>query len=166
MKTRHLKKPGCILWAIFVWAFILACSATYRPVDPTRIVPDDLSGMDFSFQDMPEVDLSGKNLRGVDFTYADLRGADLSNTDCTGAIFDYAELRGADFTGAILDEKWERIIGLLTSGDGSGQNFEEYDLRNTQLAFYDFSGADLKDAELDGANLSSANLNGADLILC
>lgn len=142
---------------------ILACSATYQPVDPTLIAPNDLSGEDLSFKDMAGFDFSGKNLRGVDFTQSDLQGANFSNSDCSGTIFDNAKLEGANFTGAVLDEKWNRIIDLLITGNGSGQDFEKYDLSKTYLAGYDLSGANLRKADLAGANMSNIDLRDANL---
>lgn len=150
------------LWLLFLLPF-LACDAS-REIPPTLLAPHDLSGTDLSFTDhLSGYDFSGKNLRNVNFTQAVLRNANFRNADLTGAILDSAILQGADFTNATLDEKWALIIDLLTSGEGEGQDFSEYDMRAAYLSGSDLENASLQGVDLSNAILSRANLKGANL---
>jgi uncharacterized protein YjbI with pentapeptide repeats len=140
----------------------LACEDV-KLVDPTRIVPTDLSNQDFTGEYMVAVDLSHKILRGVNFTSADLRSTDFSYSDCTGVIFNNALLRNANFTGAKLDVKWARIIDLVTTGQASGRDLRGYDLSSIRISDVDFSGADLRNADLTKSRLWGGNFRNADL---
>ncbi len=156
-----------LFWRIIGLIFLffipaLACEDV-KLVDPTRIAPSDLSNQNFTGEYMVAVDLSHKILRGVNFASADLRSTDFSYSDCTGAIFDDALLTNAKFTGAKLDEKWERIVDLVTTGQGSGHDLHGYDLTSVRITDADFSGADLRNADISKSRLWGSNLRNADL---
>jgi len=151
----------CVLAFTALWMASLACT-DYGDIDPARIAPKDLSGMDLSWEYMEGFDFSNKNLSGVNFSHANLENANFTNSNCQGAIFDDAGLLGANFSGAILDKKWALIIDVLTSGGGANKNLTGYDFSNAYMVDYDFSGANLQGANFQDTNLV-ANFSGADL---
>jgi uncharacterized protein YjbI with pentapeptide repeats len=153
----------CALALIVLWMASLACRQTYGDIDPAVVAPQDLSNMDLSWKDMDGFDFSNKNLSGVNFSHASLNNANFANSNCRGAIFNDAGLLGARFSGAVLDEKWARIIDVLTSGSGANKDLAGYDFSNTYLIEYDFSKANLQGADFRNANLGSANFSEADI---
>jgi uncharacterized protein YjbI with pentapeptide repeats len=85
-----------------------------------------------------------------------------------GAKLDLALLLDANFTNAKLDEKWARIIDLLITLDGAGQDYSGYNMSRAYLGGADFTdanlqSADLEDALMSPANFTNANLSGANL---
>ena len=183
---------------------ILACSAHYPDrITPEQVKDNDLSDQYWGFDDFCGLDLSGKdfsrsdlvefifqrvNLEGAIFRGADLSGANfqfahLRNADFTGANLNNASFTYADLAGAILDEKWAKIMPMLVKGNAEGAQLQGYDLRNvnfqsfTPPAFFcddtlfewdqsfvfDLSRANLESALLDEANLYRARLQNANL---
>jgi uncharacterized protein YjbI with pentapeptide repeats len=160
----------------------LACGEGI-PVYSDELEADDLSGRDFSYGALEGVDLAGKvligttfhaaqlegaNLSGADLrdanlTLADLRDADLSHADLTGAALDHARLLGTKFDGAVLDEKWQRVLEVLTGAGGSVKDYHGYDLSRVNFEQVDLTEANLDYANLQGATLSLATLDGASL---
>lgn len=174
-------------WSIIIGLLLvvvtLACEARSVPAEETQ--EQNLSGYDFHFTDLQGRDLSGKNLQEADFSYAtlweadlrdadlrktnlnwtDLRDANLSGANLIGAKLEFASLKGANFEGAKLDDKWTKIIDLLTSGSGPGQDFSNFDLSSVAMSVieYDLSKAKLYKANLEDAYIPGINLTEADL---
>jgi uncharacterized protein YjbI with pentapeptide repeats len=154
-------KVICIL--ILISFPIFACGdITSDLVDPTQLAREDLSNQDFTWKYMSGVDLSHKNLRNANFSEAFLLDADFSYSDCTGINFNDAKLRGAKFTGAKLDEKWARIMDIVTTGKGSGLNLQGYDLSGIRIDDAVFIGTNLKNADLSNSQLGGSNFRNAD----
>ncbi len=169
-------------------AAVLACNDSPTVVKPDSVKRQDLSNQNWYFSSFCDLNLSGKNfsqsnLERAIFQKVNLEGVNFSGADLFDANFQYANLRGADFTGAnleyanflnadltdaLLDEKWEKIMPILISGNGQGAQLQGYDLHHVdfQSVFFwegycDFAIADWYETFI--FNLSEANLEGASL---
>lgn len=106
-----------------------------------------------------DADLGGTTVEGAIFTNADLTRANLEGI---------CDLEQALWTGAVLDEKWSRIIQLLREpssmpADLSGWDFSGACLKDVDLSRVDLSGADFSRAQLFGVSLDDANLDRVDI---
>jgi uncharacterized protein YjbI with pentapeptide repeats len=125
-----------------------------------------------------------KKLRGIDLGFNDLSGWDFSGQDLTDAYFFFATVSDADFTGAIVtgthfghadltkaqlystaSYQAKDLRGFNVDGDWVPANFDltGWDLRGQDLSGASFSTAVLADAKLTGANLTGAYLGDAKL---
>lgn len=100
---------------------------------------------DFSYGDLTQVDLRGKEMAGVIFHRARLTQADMMNVDIRVVDFSHANLAEAD----------------LRDAECLKSNFEGAD-----LSFANFSRADLTECNLIGANLEGAIFDWARLRDC
>lgn len=122
----------------------------------------DLSDMDFSGWELPEINLAMADLAGSNFSGANLLIADISQADLFGANLSGADLSGADLLVADLIEA--NLSGAdLSVADISGANLSRANLSAAALTQTDLSGSNLSGADLSGADLTQANLNGADM---
>ena len=126
-------------------------------------------------------------LRGIVTSISSYRGTSFKGATLTGANFSGAKLKSADFRGAILKTtNWSgaelleysrfdetnlddfRLRKLVTTKQGTGENFDRADLRGlnleeANLARASFVGADLNNTDLSGADLQGAKLAKAQL---
>lgn len=126
----------------------------YRRADLTG---RNFSGQNLSNADMRQANLTGAVLTGTNLSDADLRGANLTGASMDGADLSNADLRNANLTGAILDHAnfFSADMGRVSL---TGANLIGADLTNADLRDVDFSGAVITDAQLHGANLRGAVL--------
>jgi uncharacterized protein YjbI with pentapeptide repeats len=110
-------------------------------VENPNVIPD-LSGEQFSYED----------LRGINFSGMDLSYEDLSSAILMGANFSGAELHHTDLSDAYLQ------YALFLNADAICINLWGADLEGTN-----FEGANLAEASLKETNLSGANLKGTNL---
>lgn len=181
------------------WNHASSATVTGTPAQlPGRVVAGHIvcplvymSGVDFTGQD-----LSNLNLSGVDFTWANLTNANLNNSTAV-AFFLHSNISGATFTGATfvnsvkktaassasltgvpstLPADWGVVGGFLV-GPGAflslRTGFDSLDLshrnlRGTQfegdtLNNVSFAGSDLRSASFKNAVLNNVNIDGANL---
>ncbi len=149
----------------------LYSTASYKQHDLTGVlIKGDLTGWDFSQQDLTDAVLDRSTLVNVDWTAAKLNrtsfyvahlgGADLSGAELTGTDFTAAYLTGANFSNCSLPAV-SFHQAKLGSADFSGANLAGNDLALADLTGTNLSGADLRDASFHFATLTGANLMGA-----
>jgi uncharacterized protein YjbI with pentapeptide repeats len=115
-----------------------------KEIDPGQLVVGanlqnaDLSGEDFSFKYLMNVDFENADLSNCNLQFAFLLGANLKN----------ANLADSDLSGAILQ----------------GCNLEGANLSNCNLTWSTINNANLKDADLSGSDLRCALLSDAVLV--
>ena len=120
---------------VFVWekreANFTQGGFSGEPLSPLGIVDAYASVMhrDWSGLNIPNQDLSERNISLADFTLSNFSGTDLSGTNLSESLFFETDLTGADLTGADLTNAV--IAGL--GGEGS--------LENTVLVNANLSGA-------------------------
>ncbi len=117
-----------------------AQAADYPP--PLSYSHAQLTGKDFSGQNLQTAEFANANLQLSNFAYADLRGAIFS-----GSVMTHANLHGADLS-----------YGMLDQADLTGADLSDVILVETLLlgSVFDntlITGADFTDALLDGAQL-------------
>jgi uncharacterized protein YjbI with pentapeptide repeats len=161
----------------------LESTASYQAKDlhGIQLRTNDLTGWDFSGQNLrsailADSTMANANLSRAYLTHASLHGATLTNADLSGAdlteafLWDSiltdanlsgAVLRGADFTDSPSS-------GLTLSQLRSTASYQARDLRDINLSFvdltgWDFEGQNLTDANLFYSTLTNANLSGANL---
>lgn len=133
------------------WKELLSLRPGYF-YDVRNLVGADLTGVDFSGLQLPDIMFDYANLQDANFEKAflknssfigaDMPGANLRGAFLEGIIFGSGDLRNADFSGAKL----------------RGANFGLCDLRGAN-----FSHADLENAMFRFAkNVSEANFEGVD----
>jgi len=145
---------------------------------------NDLSGWDFSGQNLEESSFEASNLSGADFSESNLNGALLLETTLADADFTNASITGADLsktlefgftteqlysTKSYQDKNLGGIAFSYNYADGwdfSGQNmkralFSFGYLPNVNFTGANLTGADFTETDLDGANFTGADLRGA-----
>lgn len=149
----------------------LASTASYQAKDLQGIslVQDDLTGWDFSGQNLTmanfwkstltEANLSGANLTGAYLAQSTLTNANLSGAVVAGASFSATTSHG--FTAAKLystqSYQAKDLSGIrLASNDLTGWDFRLQDLANAIV-----ENSTLTDADLRGANLKNAKFGTA-----
>ena len=156
-----------------------------KPGGARAVVRDrDLSGLNFTGQNLSQSDFTGSILRGAIMTNAsfesatlfgcDLRGATLRSTrlvraDLRGAEVDEADLYRADLTGADLREGktvMKRKIRqkedqYSKAAEVGAVQFIGSNLTDAILSGAIAIGTDFTDARMGNADLSSTNLKGA-----
>ena len=100
-------------WLAWLWGGIcilmlsLLSAAPVRALDyppPLSFSNAELTGQDFSGQELRAAEFSNANLELTDFSHADVRGAIFS-----GSVATEADFHGADFTTGMLDSvKFDR----------------------------------------------------------
>lgn len=121
------------------------------------------------FGELSGADFSGENLQGANFEGANLQGANFAGTNLVDVDFRGANLQGANFEGANLhkaklqpryakdDESWRDTL----------TNVREANFKNADLSEANFLGADTDNCIFYGANpqrahLRTINFNGID----
>jgi len=151
---------------------VRAKMAAGLPLGPVLLPGADLSGFDFSEQNLAGANLKGAILNGCHFVGADLTLAQLSHADLTGAVLDSARLSNADlsdaklggasFAGALLDQvAFTRCQGDATIFRQASGDHTRFDAGSWCQA--NFEGSDLEDADFTGSKLDSAVFDRADL---
>jgi hypothetical protein len=119
----------------------------------TRLINEDLAGVDLHGRAISDLVLLNCNLQGADLRGATLSRVDLSLSDLRGALLEEATLGYINASGA-----------RLTGAQGRGVRIE-----HTKMARAELSAADLREAafngvDLEGAVLRAANLAGASIV--
>ena len=108
----------------------------------------DLSGVDFSGQD-----LSNRNLSRIDFSGADLSNANLAGSNLSESLFDNTDLSDANLTGADLSNA---IFFEFPEGTVDGANFTDANLSGV-FGFVEFSNSVINNTICSSGNLSNAS---------
>jgi uncharacterized protein YjbI with pentapeptide repeats len=123
-----------------LWFSLPVYALDYPP--PLSFSNAELTGKDFSGQEMRAAEFSNANLELTDFSGADVRGAIFSGSVATEANF-----HGADFTTGMLDSvKFDRT-------DLSDAVLVDTILFRSTFDDVDITGADFSGAILDGAQV-------------
>jgi uncharacterized protein YjbI with pentapeptide repeats len=117
----------------------LYSTASYQVGDLSGILFDEnnLTGWDFSSQDLSQTRYYGTLLAGVDFT-------------------------GATITGAVLQDATSN--GFTSAQFYSTASYQNHNLHSVRLNYSDLTGWDFSGQDLTGASLQSATLTNADLM--
>ena len=145
---------------------------------------NDLSGWNFSNQNLEDAVFEASNFTDADFSSANLTEADFHSTTLTNTNFTNASINGADFgktvefgftkeqlysTKNYQDKNLAGITLSYNTVDGwdfSGQNmsgayFSFAWFFNVNFTGANLTGADFTETDLDGSNFTSADLRGA-----
>lgn len=147
-----------------------------------------MNAMDWSGQDLENVNLDGAHLQFANFDKANINGASLRGTNLHAASFSGVQLSGADLTNANLSyatitydanlthskfidadmtgitikcDNWWATLGPFKCPDASGAIMRRANLRGADLAGANFTRVELTDADLSNANLTGTNLTVA-----
>jgi uncharacterized protein YjbI with pentapeptide repeats len=139
---RNFLRLGALFLALFILIFPSPAFAGSSSAVTGTYESSDLSGKDFSNQ----------NLQTSNFTKVKMNSANLSNVDLRGAVFNAsnlskANLHGADFTNG---------FAYLTNFDGadlSDSIFQEAILKFSTFENAEITGADFTFAAIDGVQL-------------
>ncbi|MCA9171420.1 MAG: pentapeptide repeat-containing protein, partial [Planctomycetales bacterium] len=133
----------------------LKSTASYQSRNLAEIKLDhnDLTGWDFSGQNLSYASVKNSALGAASFAFAQA-----PNVNMLGADLKQADLRGADLTNAHLS------YASITSASFGNANLTRASLIGSDLTNTDFRGANLTLAKLEDANLASANLTGATVV--
>ena len=113
----------------------------------------------YQTKDLSEVVLLGNDLTGWDFSAQNLLGADLSHTTMDGvnltqAVVIDAILRGVTAGGLTKEQ-------LYSTASYQQKNLSGLDLSENDLTAWDFSGQNLTDARFDFTTLTGTNFTGS-----
>jgi uncharacterized protein YjbI with pentapeptide repeats len=129
----------------------------------------NLRGIGLGYNDLTGWDFSGQDLAPAYFGYSTLTNANLSETNLAGADFFVSTLTNANLTGAMVTgASFAGVTGFTKEQLYSTANYQQKDLRgigltSNDLSGWDFSGQDLRNANFSGSRLTNANLSGANL---
>jgi hypothetical protein len=129
----------------------MQCGASRRNIDEMNI-----SGFNFSGQNLTAVDLRGFLISKVNFENSDLSGADLRGVDFGQSNCVCARFMGADFRGASL------AFGYFNNSDFSGADFRGAKLEGGLCSECVFAGADMRGVRF-GSEHYNSDFRGADL---
>jgi uncharacterized protein YjbI with pentapeptide repeats len=139
----------------------------------------NLNGIGLSHNDLTGWDFSGQDLNHARFDYATLTNADLTEADLTGTSFGFAIFTNADLTGAVVAGAGFASTthqGFTKEQLYSTASYAAKDLRGiyfgdaldawypgpgNDLTGWDFSGQNLTGATFNSATLANADLTGA-----
>ena len=116
-----------------------------------------MPGVDFSFDDLTQIDLTSADLRHGKFTGARMHEAHLTRCNLIRASFEDSHASGAVFTRSDLRGS------NLNNADLRGANLTNCDMGFSTLVGANLAGADLSEADLTMSDLTDANLSGARL---
>ena len=128
----------------------------------------DLTGWDFSGQNLTGAFLRWANLTNTNLSWANLTNASLWDARLAGTNFSAAVVAGADFRGSNsggLSKSQLYSTASYHARDLRGIILSEKDLSDWNFRRQDLTGADLSHANLTDADLTGANLTDARLIL-
>ena len=135
---------------------ILGCPSSASPgsgttTPPTRCAKPapaaDCHGLDFTFQDLSGLDLTGANFHNAILQGTNFSGDSLTNAHFENALMEDAVLRDAN----------------LASSFFTGADLKGATLAGSTLTYAFFDKTDLEEADFTGANLVGVNFAGADL---
>lgn len=134
--------------------------------------PDDLSGWDFSGQNLTNAYLSGGlnggKLTGTDFSNAIVKGASFGDSLSREQLYSTASYMDGDLSEIFFCcdvdlSLWDFSGQNLMRGSFQGAIFAGSDLSQVNLVMANLQLADLKNANLSQTNLQAANLATTDL---
>jgi uncharacterized protein YjbI with pentapeptide repeats len=127
---------------------------------------NELQNLLFIANNLTGWDFSGQNLTDTWFLRCSLENADLSGANLTGTEFTSATLAGADFEGAIVSGtnlQNTTSFGFTKEQLNSTASYRAKDLQGILLRRNDLSGWDFSGQNLSGADFFESNLSNADL---
>ncbi|NEP08874.1 MAG: pentapeptide repeat-containing protein [Symploca sp. SIO2C1] len=136
---KHFHRLLVLLLVIVFLLFPLSAQAATSSKVLRSERAKDLSGQDFSGQNLREREFSNVNLESSNFSNADLRGAVFKDS-----VINKANLHGANFTYGITH------LVDLTGADLSDGIFVEAIMLRSTFDDVDITGADFTNAVLDG----------------
>ncbi len=136
---KHFRRLVVLLLVLVFLSFPLSAKAATSSKVLRSQRAKDLSGQDFSGQNLQEREFSNVNLEFSNFSNADLRGAVFKDS-----VINKANLHGADFTYGITH------LVDLTGADLSDGIFVEAIMLRSTFDDVDITGADFTNAVLDG----------------
>jgi len=136
---KHFHRLVVLLLVLVFLSFPLSAQAATSSKVLRSQRAKDLSGQDFSGQNLLEEEFSNVNLALSNFSNADLRGAVFKDS-----LMNNVNLHGADFTYGITH------LVDLTGADLSDGIFVEAIMLRSTLDGADITGADFTNAVLDG----------------
>ncbi len=116
-----------------------------------------MPGVDLSFDNLDQIDLTSADLRRGVFNGARMRQAYLTRCNLNRASFEDAQAAGASFTRSDLSGS------NLNKADLRGADLSNCDIGFSTLVGANLAGADLTEADLTMSDLTDANLSGARL---
>jgi uncharacterized protein YjbI with pentapeptide repeats len=120
---------------------------------------NNLSGWDFSGQDLTHANLRFSTLAGANLSGANLTGAVLFSSTLRGANLSGAVVTGADFYNTTSNGFSE--AHLASTASYQSKNLQGIRLETNDLTGWDLSGQNLTNASLSGSTLANADLSGA-----
>jgi uncharacterized protein YjbI with pentapeptide repeats len=151
----------------------LYSTASYQNKDLTGIsIHADMTGWDFTGQNLTNASLSGSKLTNAIWNGAVLHGAIIAGSTLPDANFTSAKLRDTRFSTSNLQNAQFTGMSLIRSefqgADLTNAHFANADLTGSNLyranaSGADFSGSNLRDASFRGTLLTDANLTNADI---
>jgi polyhydroxybutyrate depolymerase len=148
----------------------LYSTASYKKLDLAEIqLSGNLTGWDFSGQNLARADLTGANLvdanmSGANLTGAGLFGAMLRNANFTTAVVSGADLQLSTDFGFTKEQLYSTASYQAKDLRGIKLNgFFDWGVSRTHLAGWDFNAQDLTGSDLAYATLTNANLSKANL---
>ena len=162
---------GLMLASVAITLFALTSSSAAEK-DCLPGPNKDLSGCNFSLQDLTDANLSRSNLSDANLTgaileranleYTNLDGATLHNAYLVDAVVQRASAIGADFSGSTMHYSYLALSNLTGANLTNVQADGVYALR-ANFTDADFSGSLLTQWMLEGSNLTNSDLGGANL---
>jgi uncharacterized protein YjbI with pentapeptide repeats len=126
-------------------------------------------------------------IRTLSLTFGSLRGTSFKGADLTDTNFAQTKLKSANFSNSrkrttnLTRTNWRdsknldkarpgnsifsnfKVLQLLTTGQGTNQDFSQFNLRGANLDSAQLNGANLKNADLSQASLRKTDLQHANL---
>ncbi|MFI3242436.1 MAG: pentapeptide repeat-containing protein [Alphaproteobacteria bacterium] len=130
----------------------------------------DLSGTDFSYQDLTDASFKNCNLTGADFSYATLKNANFTGADLTGVKLKEADLENAILLGITIDElgleELQALVEYLATYYPHKLNLLNLNLTLFDLKRIDLSKLNLRGVDFTGCDMTGVNILDLDLSSC
>ncbi len=149
---RYFRGLVALVLALVVLCYPLSAqAASSSAIGRAAKGESELSGKDFS----------GQNLQATEFGNADLEATNFSNADLRGAVFSGSTMTGANLHGADFSYGLAYLVDF-TGADLSDGVFVEAIMLRSRFDDADVTGADFTDAVLDGVQIKKlcANADG------